>query len=72
MSEQDNAKRLIELESRLSFQEDLLAAVNQSLVEQDKTLRELHMQLRHLNDKLKQSQDADPFSDPASERPPHY
>lgn len=66
--------RIEDLESRLAFQEDSLNAINIHLLEQDKDVAKLQLQLQHLNNKLRA---LEPESDPGNnharnEKPPHY
>lgn len=65
--------RIEELESRLAFQEDTLSALNLRIAEQDQELARLQLQLKHVNEKLKQSSDTPSGAgDFVDERPPHY
>jgi len=68
----DLEKRLIELESRLAFQEHALAELNDALAaSRSETARNAEL-LRRAIDDLKQSR-GEFFADPSSEPPPpHY
>ena len=72
-------KQLIELQTQLAFQEDLLNALNERVSEQDGELRILRQQLRQLAQASRQMRDAmeergiaDPSLAAEVERPPHY
>jgi len=72
MSNELNDK-IADLEIRLTFQDDLLAAMNRRVAEQDNEIAKLQMQLQHLSQKLKDSQaEAALGSAAADEKPPHY
>ena len=67
-------KRLTELETRYSFQEDLLQELNQTMVRQQRQLDELQRALLllqgHVVELLEKQDPAE--TDPAMEKPPHY
>lgn len=72
-----NEERLIHLETQLAFQDDLLEQLNQQLIRQDQSIRNLQDQIRILSTRFKELQQA--ASEPvgqqpslADERPPHY
>ena len=72
---QDVEDRVVELETRLSFQEDTLQSLNQVITEQDRTIMQLQEQVRHLAEKLSDmeySLEQGTGKAPANERPPHY
>lgn len=72
---QDIEERVVELETRLSFQEDTLQSLNQVITEQDKTIMQLQELVRHLAEKLSDmeySLEQGAGKAPANERPPHY
>jgi len=72
MSNELNDK-IADLEIRLTFQDDLLAAMNRRVAEQDNEIAKLQMQLQHLSQKLKDSQaEAALGSATPDEKPPHY
>lgn len=72
--ERMNEERIIELEIKLAYQEDLLQSLNQVVAEQQIQLGKLEETCKLLHDKLKSL--AQSLSDapgtPADERPPHY
>lgn len=63
--------RLTELESKLAFTEDLLDALNQTVVRQQAQIDLLQAQLRLLHQQLKDVQGAEPRN-LREEIPPHY
>ena len=74
MSENMHQQKIEDLEARLSFQEDLLTAMNKRVAEQDAEIAKLQLQLQHLYQKFKESGAAEIEGGDAlsSERPPHY
>ena len=64
-------EKLVDLETRLSFQEDLLAAMNKRVAEQDNEIAKLQLQLQHLHRQLKESRSTSE-AEAGNERPPHY
>lgn len=68
MSEQ----RIIELESRLTYQEQLLADLNEVVTQQQVELQGLGELCRSLVTRIRSLDVAPPDSDPGDERPPHY
>jgi SlyX protein len=64
--------RITELETKLSFAEDMLDTLNQTVIRQQRQLDSLQEQLRLLHQQVRDSQsDAEP-STPREEIPPHY
>lgn len=65
-----------DLQTRISFQEDLLQALNSRVAEQEKDIATLHIQLQHMNKKLKVLEGAvdQGFGDQGTSEvpPPHY
>ena len=71
----DHEKRLINLETQLAFQDDLLEELNQQLVLQNRDLQSLQDQVRVLGQRLltlKENHQDEKQPDLADERPPHY
>ncbi|QGP55252.1 hypothetical protein PsalMR5_02697 [Piscirickettsia salmonis] len=67
-------ERLVELETKFVFQEDMINQLNQVIIQQQAQLEQLTQAVMQLKTKLA-AQDVDqPASmiDPAYERPPHY
>lgn len=63
--------RLTELETKLAFAEDLLEALNQTVVRQQGQIDALQQQLRLLHQRLKEAL-PDEARTPRDEIPPHY
>ncbi|UQY33880.1 SlyX family protein [Pseudomonas fulva] len=63
-------ERIVELESRLAFQDDTIQALNDALVEQQKLIERLQVQMQAL---AKRQEEVNPFSASQDEAPPpHY
>ncbi len=72
--EQELYQRIEVLESRVTFQEDALEALDRVIADQDRQLGRQQMQLQLLAEKFKALEtrvDHSPVS-PGDERPPHY
>lgn len=64
-----------DLQTRLAFQEDLIAALNDQVATQDRDIKTLQAQLREVNHKLKEliyQVEVGGTSIASDERPPHY
>lgn len=74
MSTTQTHSQIEDLQSRVTFQEDTLQALDHRLAEQDLELQTLRAQMQILNKKLTElmSQLESQGGPPASERPPHY
>jgi SlyX protein len=65
--------RLIEIETKLAFQEDAIQALNDVVCRQQKQLEQLEAALSLLIDRYRQlSQTQTSASKPVDEKPPHY
>ncbi len=66
--------RLTELETRYSFQEDTLNALNDVIVRQQRQLEVLQLQVNRLQEQLQDVRDkqSSETGNAAHERPPHY
>ena len=68
-------ERLDELEMRVTFQEDVIAQLNEALINQQRRIDELVAHVRKLTEQLEQLHnqgvEAAPYS-AQDERPPHY
>ena len=66
--------RLEELESRLTFQDDLIENLNQVVARQDREIRQLQQEIAELKARFRELDDAAPSTgSPAGfEVPPHY
>ncbi len=65
---------LIELQTRLAFQEDTVQQLNEVVTEQDSCIRGLQIQVQSLARKLEEvsASVGQPQSKVVDERPPHY
>ncbi len=65
--------QVIELQTQLSFQEDLLTALNQRVAAQDRQLQQLNQAVLRLQDSARQMQQllSEQGGD-EQEKPPHY
>ncbi|MCU0932993.1 MAG: SlyX family protein [Thiobacillaceae bacterium] len=64
--------RLIELEAKLSFAEDLLETLNTTVFRQQERIDLLERQIRLLHEQMQTLRPAEDASDPRAEIPPHY
>lgn len=65
-------ERLIDIETKLSYQEDLLQDLNKTLYEQQKRIDRLEAVCESLVKHVRELTDGAAAAGPASERPPHY
>jgi SlyX protein len=70
MSERDLNSRIDALEERLTYQDETIEQLNQTITAQWKQIDALTRQLALLSERLQQAEASAPA--PASERPPHY
>lgn len=63
--------RLTELETKLAFAEDLIDALNQTVIRQQQQMDSLQDQLRLLHQQMRDGQAGDARM-PSEELPPHY
>lgn len=63
---------LVELETKIAFQEQMIDALNQALIQQQFTLDKVQMQLRHLAEKLQGVAGSNVASRAEETPPPHY
>lgn len=68
MSEQ----RLIELETRIAYQEETLRVLNEAVTRQQLQLDQVERRLRQLLERIKAQGEGGPGNAPANEVPPHY
>lgn len=70
----DVSAQLIDLQSQFAFQEDLLAALNERVVAQDRELQNLRNAISQLNEQMRQQSMASDGANQAIgiDRPPHY
>lgn len=67
-----NEDRIIELEIKQAYQEDLIQALNQVVADQQKQIGKLEETCKLLHDKIKSLAMDDRLSGGLDERPPHY
>lgn len=65
-------KRLIELETRLAYQDDAIQALNEVICRQQKQIEQLDATCRLLVERLKTLWAAAQSVDGSDEKPPHY
>ena len=65
-------RRIEELESQLTFQDQLNDKLNTIVARQDREILDLKRQLVLLNERLKEFGEAIPSGGPQDETPPHY
>ncbi len=66
-----DTEQRIELETRLLFQEDTIAKLNDALIDQQRQLDEMRDMIARLIESIERD-DADPGFSLGDERPPHY
>lgn len=72
MSKHPLEQRIVELEMKVSFQENALEELNQALIEQQFLLDKMQLQLRYVVGKLKDMQPSNIASLAEETPPPHY
>lgn len=69
----DIQENLIEIETKLAFQEETIEQLNDVIIAQQKTIDKLQRQLVQLNTKVEEeSQHWNTDQNPIDETPPHY
>ena len=69
---QNRDDRLISLETKVSYQEDLVQELNAIVISQQKSINQLDASLRLLHERMKELS-TNTIGDPDSEeKPPHY
>lgn len=68
----DLEERLVDIEIKLTRQEDITDALNTTIYQQQKKIDELETLLRGLAQRLKEAISQAAERGPANERPPHY
>ena len=63
--------RLVEIETKLSFSEDLLEALNSTVYRQQQQIVQLQQELRDLREQVRAAMPAEPRN-LRDETPPHY
>lgn len=73
MSSQELSEQVIDLQTRVSFQEDAIEVMSQQMAAQAESLRVAQQHIQLLNQKLNNLQQAqDEQGEATQERPPHY
>ncbi len=67
-----NEDRIIELEIKQAYQEDLIQALNKVVADQQKQIGKLEETCKLLNEKIKSLASSGRESGIGDERPPHY
>ena len=65
-------ERIIELESRLAHQDQMLHELNEVVTDQQAKLMQLEELCRSLVDRVRSLAESVPAGSPVDERPPHY
>lgn len=65
-------ERLINLETKITYQEDLIEELNKTIYQQQKSLDRLEAVCRSLANHIESLTAAKDAGMPANERPPHY
>ena len=67
-----NDNRIIELETKFAYQEDLLQDLNKLVISQQQQLDHLANVCKALSDQLKEAMQRLPDENKAEDKPPHY
>ena len=70
MSSSSLQNRIDELETRLTFQDDIVASLNDALAQQQRSIMQLERSIEKLMEQIEES--GYPSTDAAEEPPPHY
>ncbi len=72
--ESERESQIVDLQTRLSYQEDTLAQLNQIVTEQDSYIRSLQVQVQAMSKKIEEMSHSLDQREIKSveERPPHY
>ena len=65
-------ERIVELESKLAYQDQMLEELNDVLTDQQARLMQLEELCRSLAERVRALGEASPGGEPDAERPPHY
>lgn len=71
MASHEEVQKIIDLESRIAFQEDMIHQLSDQLAGQQNTIELLLVQVKHLSDQIKISA-FDGQANTHNEMPPHY
>lgn len=67
-----NSNRLIELEIKVAYQDDLVQALNKIVAEQQRQIARLEMTCKLLNDRIQSLSISSEIDDSSAQIPPHY
>ena len=67
-----NDDRLIDIETKLAHQEDLVNELNNVVTDQQARITRLEELSRSLIDRVRSMSDGESSGNPSDERPPHY
>lgn len=67
-----NDDRLIDIETKLAHQEDLVNELNNVITDQQARITRLEELSRSLIDRVRSMSDGESSGNPSDERPPHY
>ena len=68
----DNEQRIIELETKISYQEDLIQELNKNVIEQQQQIDTLTSLCVRLKEQIKEIMLSIPDTASGEEKPPHY
>jgi SlyX protein len=69
---EDSERRIVELETKVSFQEATIQDLSGMIAQQNARIERLETTVRALRDKLKEESGEGQLPLPENERPPHY
>ena len=64
--------RLVDIETRIAFNEDAINQLNDVILMQQKRIEQLEELCKRLREQLQQAMPASDGGKPADEKPPHY
>ncbi len=67
-----NEDRLVEIETKIAFQENTIKDLSDTAYNQQKQIATLNATLKHLIDQIKDSSIMSPGENLKDEKPPHY
>ena len=69
----DLTEDVVELQTRIQFQEDIIQKLDEVVIQQDKRMDKLLRRVMELEDRVEQlAFERNNPADPAAEKPPHY
>lgn len=67
-----NEKRLVDIETKIAYQEDTIMQLNNVVCEQQKQIDQLEATCKLLIDRIRELSPAEETGKPKTEIPPHY